>query len=88
MMEQEYLEMVQQLKDKYDEITSKLDRIEAMEMNMKKDICSTYGIVRMLDHLISTSHVPYDTEVITIIEVLRGMMSDMMDRHIFNIDDV
>ena len=86
LLEGEYLEMVQQLKDKYDMITSKLDKIESMELNMKKDLITAYGVVRMLDHLISTSHIGYDNEVMTIVEVLRGMLSDMMDRHVLSIE--
>jgi len=86
LLEGEYLDMVKQLKDKYDDITSKLDKIELMEMNMKKDLMSVYGVVRMLDHLISTSHIGYDNEVMTIVECLRGMLSDMMDRHILLIE--
>jgi hypothetical protein len=86
MMEGEYLDMVAQLKEKYDMITSKLDKIELMELDMKKDMISTYGVVRMLDHLISTSHIGYDNEVMTIVEVLRGMLSDMMDRHVLSIE--
>jgi len=87
MLEQEYLEMVNQLKDKYDEITDKLDRIELQELDMKKDLITAYGVVRMLDNLISNSHVPYDNEVVVIVEVLRGLMSNCMDRHIFHIED-
>tara|TARA_B110000037_G_scaffold212981_1_gene266408 strand:- start:496 stop:762 length:267 start_codon:yes stop_codon:yes gene_type:complete len=87
MMEQEYLEMVNQLKDKYDEITDKLDRIELLELDMKKDLITAYGVVRMLDNLISNSHIPYDNEVVTIVEVLRGLLSNCMDRHIFHIED-
>ena len=86
MMEQEYLEMVQQLKDKYDEITDKLDRIELQELDMKKDLITAYGVVRMLDNLISNSHIGYDNEVVTIVEVLRGLLSNCMDRHIFHIE--
>lgn len=86
MLEGEYLEMVKQLKDKYDEITNKLDKIELMEMNMKKDLMSVYGVVRMLDHLISTSMIPYDNEIMVIVECLRGMLSDMMDKHILQIE--
>ena len=85
MMEQDYLEMVNQLKEKYDEITAKLDKIELLELDIKKDMISCYGIVRILDHLISTSMGGYDTEVITMIEVLRGMLSDCMDKHILEI---
>ena len=87
MMEQEYLEMVNQLKDKYDEITDKLDRIELLELDMKKDLITAYGVVRMLDNLISNSHIGYDNEVVVIVEVLRGLMSNSMDRHIFHIED-
>jgi len=86
MMEQDYLDMVAQLKEKYDTITSKLDKIELMELDMKKDMITAYGVVRMLDHLISTSHIGYDNEVMTIVEVLRSMLSDMMDRHILHIE--
>jgi hypothetical protein len=87
MMEQDYLDMVNQLKEKYDMITTKLEKIELMELDMKKDLMSAYGVVRMLDHLISTSMVPYDNEIMVIVEVLRGMLSDMMDRHILNIEN-
>jgi len=87
MLEGEYLLLADQLKQKYDDITAKLDRIELLELDMKKDLITAYGVVRMLDHLISTSHIPYDNEVITIVEVLRGLMSDTMDRHIFNITE-
>tara|TARA_R110000765_G_C18469424_1_gene550947 strand:- start:105 stop:365 length:261 start_codon:yes stop_codon:yes gene_type:complete len=86
MLEQEYLEMVNQLKDKYDEITDKLDRIELQELDMKKDLITAYGVVRMLDNLISNSHIGYDNEVVTIVEVLRGLLSNYMDRHIFGIE--
>ena len=84
-MEQEYLELVAQLKCKYDEITSKLDKVELMEIDMKKDMMTAYGVVRLLDHLISNSLVGYDNEIITIVEVLRGLLSDCMDKHILEI---
>lgn len=87
MLEGEYLLLADQLKQKYDDITAKLDRIELLELDMKKDLITAYGVVRMLDHLISTSHIPYDNEIITIVEVLRGLMSNAMDRHIFNIEE-
>ena len=87
MLEGEYLELCNDLKTKYDEITDKLDRIELQELDMKKDFISCYGVVRMLDNLISNSHIPYDNEVVTIVEVLRGLLSNCMDRHIFHIED-
>ena len=87
MMEGEYLELCNDLKSKYDTITDKLDKIELQELQLKKDFISCYGIVRMLDNLISNSHIGYDNEVVTIVEVLRGMVSNMMDTHIFGIED-
>ena len=86
-MEGEYLELCNDLKNKYDEITDKLDRIELQELDMKKDLITAYGVVRMLDNLISNSHIGYDNEVVVIVEVLRGLMSNSMDRHIFGIED-
>ena len=86
-MEGEYLELCNDLKNKYDEITDKLDRIELQELDMKKDLITAYGVVRMLDNLISNSHIGYDNEVVVIVEVLRGLMSNSMDRHIFHIED-
>ena len=85
MLEGDYLELVAQLKEKYDEITSKLDKVELMEIDMKKDMMTAYGVVRLLDHLISNSLVGYDNEIITIVEVLRGLLSDCMDKHILEI---
>jgi len=87
MLEGDYLEMANQLKEKYDEITTKLEKVELLELDMKKDLITAYGVVRMLDNLISTSPIPYDNEVITIVEVLRGLLSNCMDRHIFHIED-
>ncbi len=87
MLEGDYLEMANQLKEKYDEITTKLERVELLELDMKKDFISCYGVVRVLDNLISSSPIPYDNEVVTIVEVLRGLLSNCMDRHIFHIED-
>ena len=87
MLEGEYLELCNDLKTKYDEITDKLDKIELQELQLKKDFISCYGVVRVLDNLISNSHIPYDNEVVTIVEVLRGLLSNCMDRHIFHIED-
>ena len=87
MLEGEYLELCNDLKTKYDEITDKLDKIELQELQLKKDFISCYGVVRVLDNLISNSHVPYDNEILVIVEVLRGLLSNCMDRHIFHIED-
>jgi len=80
--EQMYLDMVKQLKDKYDEITSKLDTIEKRDKQLRKDFITAYGVIRLLDHLISSSVVGFDDEVVILVEVLRGFLSDCVDNHI------
>lgn len=81
-MEQDYLDMVAQLKEKYDEVESKMDSILRMEKIIKKDIIVAYGVARLLDHLMDSSPIPYDNEIIVLIEMLRGVLSDSVDKHI------
>ena len=80
--EQMYLDMVNQLKLKYEEITSKLESIERRDKELRKDFMTAYGTVRLLDHLISSSPVGFDDEVVIMVEVLRGFLSDCVDSHI------
>jgi len=81
-MEQDYLDMVGQLKLKYDEIEAKMNSIERLEKIMKKDLITAFGVVRLLDHLMDTSVVPYDNEIVVLVEMLRGVLSDCVDKHI------
>jgi len=85
MLEGEYLEMADQLKKKYDEITDKMEKIELLAIDLKKDFMTAYGVVRLLDHLISSSPVPYDTEIVNLVECLRGLLSDCVEKHILSI---
>tara|TARA_R110000796_G_scaffold240937_1_gene362192 strand:+ start:45 stop:299 length:255 start_codon:yes stop_codon:yes gene_type:complete len=82
MNEGEYLELVGQLKLKYDEVEAKMSSIERLEKIMKKDLITAYGVVRLLDHLIDTNPVGYDNEVVVLVEMLRGVLSDCVDRHL------
>lgn len=82
MNEGEYLELVGQLKLKYDEVEAKMNSIERLEKIMKKDLITAFGVVRLLDHLMDTSVVPYDNEIVVLVEMLRGVLSDCVDRHL------
>ena len=84
MLEGEYLDMVNQLKEKYDEITTKLDSIERRDKELRKDFVTAYGVLRLLDHLIASSVVGFDDEVGIIVETLRGFLSDCVDKHILS----
>jgi hypothetical protein len=82
MLEGEYLDLVKQLKDKYDEIEAKLETIEKRDKELRKDFISAYGIARLLDHLIDINPVGYDVEVVTLVECLRGFLSDSIDKNV------
>ena len=74
--------MVNQLKEKYDEIELKMSNIERLEKDIKKDLITAYGVARLLDHLIDTNPIGYDNEIVVLVEMLRGLLSDSMDKHI------
>ena len=82
--EQMYLDMVNQLKEKYDEITTKIESIERRDKELRKDFVTAYGVVRLLDHLIDINPVGYDVEVVTLVECLRGFLSDSIDKHVLS----
>jgi len=84
MLEGEYLDLVAQLQVKYNDIESKMDSILRMEKIIKKDLITAYGVVRLLDHLIDTNPVGYDNEIVVLVEMLRGVLSDSVDKHILS----
>ena len=84
MLEGEYLDLVAQLQVKYNDIESKMDSILRMEKIIKKDLIVAYGVARLLDHLIDTNPVGYDNEIVVLVEMLRGVLSDSVDKHILS----
>tara|TARA_R110000764_G_scaffold177845_1_gene264055 strand:- start:306 stop:572 length:267 start_codon:yes stop_codon:yes gene_type:complete len=82
--EQMYLDMVNQLKLKYDEVEQKLDIIERRDKELQKNFLTAYGTIRLIDHLVSNSPVGFDDEVVIMVEILRAFLSDCVDSHILN----
>jgi len=82
LLEGQYLELVAQLQEKYTEMEAKMSSIERLEKIMKKELITAYGVVRLLDHLIDTNPIGYDNEIIVLVEMLRGVLSDCVDRHL------
>tara|TARA_R110001592_G_scaffold27919_1_gene103383 strand:+ start:16691 stop:16960 length:270 start_codon:yes stop_codon:yes gene_type:complete len=87
MLEGDYLELVNQLKLKYDTVEEKLTSIENREKQIRKDMMSAYGVIRLLDNMIDTSIIGYDNEIVVLVECLRGLLSDSIDRHVLGIID-
>ena len=79
MLEGDYLELVNQLKLKYDTVEEKLTSIENREKQIRKDMMSA----SMIDNAV----VGYDNEIIVLVECLRGLLSDSIDRHVLGIID-
>ena len=75
--EGQYLEMAAHLKETYD-----LNELQLLDL--KKDLCTAYGVVRLLDSLSDQMNLPH--QFLTLIECLRGTLSDSMDTHIFDLD--
>tara|TARA_R110002012_G_scaffold277713_4_gene465230 strand:+ start:1700 stop:1981 length:282 start_codon:yes stop_codon:yes gene_type:complete len=82
--DQALLEMADQLKKTYDEITFKLDKITLENLELKKHLISAYGFIRVLD-MMATNSYDIQPEILILIETLRAYLSDYMDDNIFNI---
>ena len=58
MLEQEYLELVDQLKVKFDELEEKDKKRTELLNETRKKLCSAYGAIRLLDELTESTEVP------------------------------
>ena len=77
------IEMADQLKKTYDEITFKLEKIQLENLELKKNLISAYGFCRVLDMIASDSY-ELQPEILILIETLRAYLSTTMDNTIFN----
>jgi len=77
MTEQEYLELANNFKEQMDEKNYEMDRIKRDHELLSKNFISVYGMLRMMDFLISNGEV--EMELAVIIEVARGFASDIVD---------
>ncbi len=77
------IEMADQLKKTYDEITFKIEKIQLENLELKKNLISAYGFCRVLDMIASDSY-ELQPEILILIETLRAYLSTTMDNTIFN----
>ena len=76
MLEQDYLELVNQLKTKFDDL-EKADKIQKKKLNeMTKSLCVAYSAVRMVDEMTIDCELPAIMEFL--ISVCRGTLSDVI----------
>tara|TARA_R110000787_G_scaffold163689_2_gene276874 strand:+ start:684 stop:1007 length:324 start_codon:yes stop_codon:yes gene_type:complete len=85
--EGEYIEMANHLKQLYDEIGKKNEKLKQDKHELQKVLLGAYGMVRCLDNLVDNIYdVPSD--LVVLIETLRSSLSDELDTHIFNIKKI
>ena len=85
--EGQYIEMANHLKETYDKISEKLFKSEIKIMELKKEIITAYGLIRVIDNILEHLYdVPH--EVVVLVECLRSHLSEVMDKELFNIKEV
>ena len=82
----EYMEFSNQMKEQYEELEAEKKLTEMENYELKKEIVTVYGLIRVLDTCISDLHnIP--NFVAELAERTRGGLSSVMDKYIFNIKD-
>ena len=77
MTEQKYLELADNFKEQMDEKDYELQKIKKDHELLSKNFISLYGMLRMMDFLISNGEI--EMELAVLIEVARGFASDCID---------
>tara|TARA_R110000803_G_C11841893_1_gene304701 strand:- start:326 stop:580 length:255 start_codon:yes stop_codon:yes gene_type:complete len=76
----EYLDMANHAKELVEKAEEKMYVYKKQNIELKKEILSIYGVVRILDQLIDVSDIP--AEIILLSETLRGYISEYVDINI------
>ncbi len=75
--EQQYLELAENFKEQMDNKTFELEKIQRDHELLSKNFISLYGMLRMMDFLISNGDI--EMELAVLVEVARGFASDVVD---------
>mgnify|MGYP003124491849 CR=1 FL=1 len=77
MSDGQYLEMANQFKELIDEKEYEMKKVKEELENVSKNFISLYGIIRMMDYLISCGEI--EAELGVLIEVARSFASSVLD---------
>jgi len=77
MTEQEYLELADNFQEQMNEKNYELERLKKDHELLSKNFISVYGMLRMMDFLISNGDI--EMELAVLVEVARGFASDVVD---------
>jgi hypothetical protein len=71
MLEQEYLELTNQLKEEFDKKDKEMEELKEKHFTLFKSLISVYGMIRMID-------IADDEDKEPLLEILRGYLSDLV----------
>ena len=78
MTEGYYLEAMEQLKEKFDNNEYLMKRIQKQNLELKKEIVTAFGCMRILDNLIHNCY-SVDGDIISLSESLRSHLSSAVE---------
>ena len=81
MTDQMYLELVEQLNDKFKDFEYLKNKLLMQNQEMKKDIITAYSLIRVLDNLINQSY-EIDADIICFSEITRSQLSQVVNNYI------
>ena len=73
-----YLEAMEQLNEKFKEIEYIKSKIMSQNESLKKEIMTLYGLIRVLDNMITDSY-EFPNEIVCLSEIIRGHASTVYD---------
>ena len=71
MLEQEYLELTNQLKEVFDKKDKQLEELKEKHSDLTKALVSAYGMVRIID-------ICGDDDTEALLDILRGYLSEVI----------
>lgn len=74
MLEGEYLELVNDLKKRFDEKEKEMEKIKQENEELKKIFISAYGMIRVIDVMCDNNDI--DFEIKNLISCIRSYLSD------------
>lgn len=81
--EQNYIEMVNQLKDKYNYYEQKNQELKDEMSDLKKDIMTIYGLIRTTDNFLNNIILDDSNQILDfLIDQIRTLCSGVIDAHI------
>ena len=79
MNENDYLESMNQLQEKYDTFMKEKETMEEEIEDLKKNLSSMYGLIRVLDIMANTSVLDTDENLLSLIGLTRSFSSDIFN---------